>query len=289
MNDNPQSPRSWGIAILSISLLWLLEWLLPKGAIDPWGLIHPQKIIHLVKILAVIQLLGMALMGFLGAKAGLAMSGFLGGLISSTMTTASLSQRSKTLELKEDRVHSVAFLTAILAMIFQSALILVTGLENPSFKVLGVLLGPTVATIILIAIRVHRTYDVQVSPEPPAPVSMISLIKLALFIMVVLAISRGLQNLLGDSGPILTTMIASLFEMHATLMANIELSENEHISTFLLMSLLAISFCSTCFSKLFLVYSLASEYMRKKFIIWTILLLVIQLLNWLLFKFIYTY
>lgn len=286
MKENPQSPRAWGIAIISISILWLLEIILPSSAVDPWGIIYPKKIIHLVKTLALIQVIGMALIGFIGAKAGIVLSGFLGGLISSTMTTATLSQKSKTLTTEEDKVHSVAFLSAILAMLFQASVILITGLEHPTLKFLSILLGPIVMTGALIAIRFHRTSDTKVPSELPTPISFFSLIKLTLFILVVLSISSGLQRALGNSGLILTTSIAALFEMHGTVMVNMQLWENGHISNFLVMSLIAISFASTCISKMFLVYTLGSQYMRKKFMRWTGILLLVQFLNWLVLYFI---
>jgi uncharacterized membrane protein (DUF4010 family) len=57
---------------------------LPDHAIDPWNVINPRRLTSVISALAGIQFSSYVAVRMLGQKAGLMLSGFLGGLISST-------------------------------------------------------------------------------------------------------------------------------------------------------------------------------------------------------------
>ncbi|QQR80613.1 MAG: DUF4010 domain-containing protein [Deltaproteobacteria bacterium] len=54
-----------------------------------WKVFNPKKIASIIFALAFIQVLGFSTSQLLGSRVGAVLSGFFGGLVSSTATTAS--------------------------------------------------------------------------------------------------------------------------------------------------------------------------------------------------------
>lgn len=69
--------------------------ILPDKPIDPWGAINPSKLWWLVILISGLSLAGYAATRIIGAHQGTALTGFFGGLASSTAVTLALARRSK--------------------------------------------------------------------------------------------------------------------------------------------------------------------------------------------------
>jgi uncharacterized membrane protein (DUF4010 family) len=69
--------------------------ILPDKPIDPWGAIIPSKLWYLVILISALSLAGYVASRWLGAHQGTALTGFFGGLASSTAVTLALARRSK--------------------------------------------------------------------------------------------------------------------------------------------------------------------------------------------------
>ncbi|MBI3097229.1 MAG: MgtC/SapB family protein [Planctomycetes bacterium] len=69
--------------------------LIPSRTYDPWGALNPHKIWLLVVLISGISFTGYILVQTLGAKAGIGLTGLLGGIVSSTATTTTFAQRSR--------------------------------------------------------------------------------------------------------------------------------------------------------------------------------------------------
>lgn len=87
--------RSWTKPTMTLISLSLITWLAPVAPLDSWSLLSPKKIATMILALAIIQVLGSALAQYLGTRTGAILTGFFGGLISSTATTASLAKKAK--------------------------------------------------------------------------------------------------------------------------------------------------------------------------------------------------
>jgi uncharacterized membrane protein (DUF4010 family) len=68
---------------------------LPNRAFDPFGVLNPFSIWLMVVLIVGISLAGYVIYKFAGQRAGTILAGLLGGLISSTATTASYARRSR--------------------------------------------------------------------------------------------------------------------------------------------------------------------------------------------------
>jgi uncharacterized membrane protein (DUF4010 family) len=69
--------------------------LLPDKTFDPWGAANPQKIGLLVVLISLISLLGYVAVRVFGATHGYALTGLLGGLVSSTAVTLGFARKSR--------------------------------------------------------------------------------------------------------------------------------------------------------------------------------------------------
>ena len=79
-------------AILFAILAFIVYPVLPTGTIDPWGLIEPRAAWVTVILVAALGFANYVLLRMYGAR-GIELTGFLGGLINSTVTVTELSDR----------------------------------------------------------------------------------------------------------------------------------------------------------------------------------------------------
>jgi len=115
-------------AILLAILACVAYPILPGGAIDPWGLIEPRPAWITVLLVAGLGFTNYVLLKLYGAR-GIELTGFLGGLVNSTVTVAELMQRSRTYGILAGAIYrAVIFATA--AMLVRNAVIL--GLLAPA-------------------------------------------------------------------------------------------------------------------------------------------------------------
>jgi uncharacterized membrane protein (DUF4010 family) len=69
--------------------------LLPVRALDPWGVLSPRKVGWMVALIASVDFLGYALNRVLGSRRGALMTGLVGGLVSSTVVTVTMSRQAR--------------------------------------------------------------------------------------------------------------------------------------------------------------------------------------------------
>lgn len=257
-------------ALLLLALL-LLTYFAPQKPIDPWNLLNPKKIVKLIFALTFVQELGSLLFHLLGAKAGAILSGLLGGLVSSTATTASLARRSIKSNEQESRADLLIFLAATLAMLLEALAITIYGTSEIHWKLFILFSGPITLSILMIAYQANKTNSHKLS-LPNTSSKILPILKLAGFILAILTISKLLQNIFGNAGLMVLTFIVSLFEIHGSVIANIQLHDNGIISVSLLGALLSLSIIASYTSKLFLIFTLGSPYLKKSAVRATILL-----------------
>ncbi len=89
--------------------------LLPDTTIDPYNVINPQDIWTVVVLVLTLSFVGYALIKFWGPAKGIMLTGFLGGLVSSTVVTWVFSKRSA-IDEKNSRIYALATLLAVSIM-----------------------------------------------------------------------------------------------------------------------------------------------------------------------------
>ncbi len=283
----PFKYRRWAQAIFLIFWLGVLTVLLPSGPIDPWGLFSPRKITQLVLVLITIQTLGGVFSQILGSRAGSFLSGFVGGVFSSTAVTASIARQSHKLSDDENRIATLSFLGSILAQMILALAIATIG-SPTHFMDFSLLIGlPIFGTILLTLFRSRKALVQATIPNHRDPLSdLLGIAKLSLFIIAVIGVSKFLQIQFGDSGLSTLTFLVSLFEVHGSIIANIQLSESSTISHATLRGLISIGLFASLVSKLALGLFLGNRFFKRRVAVWSAFLTLWVALGWIAAKYI---
>ena len=266
--------------------LLILRWILPTGPLDPWGVVDVSKLVSVILALFAIQGLGTVILHYFGSRLGAILIGFFGGIISSTATTVALAKKSSH-DLHSD-VSSEAssevltFLAATGAMLFECMAVLYFGSKNDHPELLLVFVGPMLVVIGLIVFSAKAASD-QSLPPSKAQVQLGPFIKLSVFILTTLILSKALEKFFGQSGLFALTFVVSLFEVHGSLIANLQLQDAGAVGVSTLGSLLALGVCATIISKLALVFSLGSQFLKLKLSKYSAILFLSLIASWGLF------
>jgi len=127
-------------AVLLAAAAILVLPLLPDHPIDPWGVVNPRLVWKLTVLIMLIDAAGYVAQRLVGARAGLPISGLLGGFVSSTAVVATMGERAKA----EGALCPAAVAGAALSQIATAAqLALVLAVSNATL--LGELRWPLLA------------------------------------------------------------------------------------------------------------------------------------------------
>jgi uncharacterized membrane protein (DUF4010 family) len=270
---------------LVLFVLFAITHFVPARPLDPWGLLNAQKVLRLVFALALCQVLGDLNLRLFGARGGSLVLGFFGGLVSSTALTASISKESQDLSPSEGKNASLAILTATLAMHLEAFFIVFTGTSDFHPRLLWLFSGPLLAPILLAAFELKSRNQTTSAIQNEGKIDFRSVLKLTLFILVALSGSKILEFYFGSRALLLLTFFVSLFEIHGSIIANVQLHDAGFASVELLGDLLALSFAASYISKFFLVFTLGSSTLKSRALRWTVVIGACTLASWLMFRF----
>ena len=110
-------------AILLAILAFVVYPILPVGSIDPWGLVDPRAAWITVILVAALGFTNYVLLKLYGAR-GIEFTGFLGGLVNSTVTVAELTERARNNNGNFTHVAYRGVVLATTAMLVRNAVIL---------------------------------------------------------------------------------------------------------------------------------------------------------------------
>ncbi|MDP3611551.1 MAG: DUF4010 domain-containing protein, partial [Rubrivivax sp.] len=175
----------------------------------------PYKLWWAVVLLALLSFLGFVLMRWLGARRGLTLTALLGGLVSSTATTATLARWSK--EAPQWRPLAAGGATLACAAMFGRMAVLV-GAAAPA---LGMATVGTLAAMAVAgaAFGAYLTTREQAGDLPDLstqnPLNLTAAVQFALFLAAVLLAGRFLADRFGDAGLLVTAAISGLVDVDA--------------------------------------------------------------------------
>ncbi len=244
---------------------------------DGWGFVSLRNLARMVTGLAFIQALGGLLGAALGARAGVVSTGILGGFISSTAVTATAARHSQKAG-GDVSTSALLFASSTLAMNAEGIAVVAIGFPAASLEVYSVFLGPLLVNL-LFAIRGAKKVRAGFhSAGPPTP-DFLAIGRLSLFLIAIIAASRLIRHLFGKSGLFAFTLLASFFEIHATLISNTALRKSDGIEEATFILLIAISLFASALSKLLIVRSIGSAEMFRIVRKWTLMLLLALLVS----------
>jgi uncharacterized membrane protein (DUF4010 family) len=204
-------------AIMQFALLSLVILpVLPNQAYGPYAVWNPRQIWWMVVLIVGISLGGYIAYKFLGEKTGLALSGILGGLISSTAATVSYARRTAQLA----SATKEAAMIIIIAWAVGAVRILVEiGVVAPTFlKVVGPPLGIIFIVMTLYAAAVWfsgcKAEHAEMPPQQNPTELKSALIFGLLYAVALLAVAAG-KNYLGSGGLYVIAALSGLTDMDA--------------------------------------------------------------------------
>jgi uncharacterized membrane protein (DUF4010 family) len=211
--------------------------LLPDRKVGPYGVLNPSRIWLLVVAITGIGWLGYIAVRGLGAQRGLVITGFAGGFISATATTASMGRLAR-----QDPTRRWA---AVIGAIAASAATLIeigliTAVANPDLLARlapALAIGLAVIAIELsVVLRRQATADQaevtrEQSTSTTRPFAFWPALVLAAMLTLVLLVARWGTDLLGSGGALITGAVAGFADAHATVLGMATLALGGSIST----------------------------------------------------------
>lgn len=176
---------------------------------------NPFKIWLIVIFITGLSFIGYFLIKITGEKRGLGLTGFLGGIVSSTAVTVSISKKSK----GQKEVNSFA-LAIVLAssMMFLRVLLEVLIVNRDLVGKLTIPLGvmALIGFFYSFFIFFKRDYSKKKNDFTlKNPFELNTAIKFGLFFLVILILSKGLYILMGDAGIYLVSVFSGLADVDA--------------------------------------------------------------------------
>lgn len=221
-------------AILLAILAFVIYPALPEGSIDPWGALEPRAAWVTVILIAGIGFINYILWKIYGDR-GVELTGFLGGLVNSSVATRELAQRTHETHGQITEIAYRGILLAIAAMVLRNAVLLAI-LAPHALRLSAVAFGLMFIASVGLAF-IHRRPAVSSTIEPDTPVlnlkspfSLRSALKFG-FLLVVIQVAGVLgQQTLGQFGVYVTSLLGGLFSSSSAVAAAAALATHSTIS-----------------------------------------------------------
>lgn len=191
--------------------------LLPDRAFGPFSVVNPRVVWWMVVLISAVSMLGYVLMRFMGARAGIAVTGILGGLASSTAATAGLSQKSREAEPSFARYFALGIIIASTIMYFR--VLLLAAVVAPGMAqdlalplIIPGLLGATISVVLW---RRKAGDDGEAHLEVKNPMDLAPAIKFAVLFAVILFAARAAHHYFGSAGAFIASGLAGLTDVDA--------------------------------------------------------------------------
>jgi uncharacterized membrane protein (DUF4010 family) len=201
--------------------------ILPDRAYGPLGAFNPYQLWLIVVIVSGISFVGYFLVKWFGADLGLALTGIVGGLASSTAVTTTMAIRTKESKGLEYAAMTAATLSntvmfvrvLFLVFIFYSSLIVDIYLPLGIMFVTGIL----VASYFYIKSRGYTKGEVI---KLTTPFSIVPALIFGTFMAAILFISKAALTYLGSAGLYATSLVAGLADVNAITVSTSQLASS---------------------------------------------------------------
>jgi uncharacterized membrane protein (DUF4010 family) len=191
--------------------------LLPNRTFGPLGVLNPFHMGLMIVLIAGISFLGYLADRIIGERKSLALTGILGGLVSSTAVTVSLSTRAKSTPATVT-LASVAILTASATM-FARILVIVGIVDRDLLPALLLPLGSMTAVGYGMGLALYLGFRRQLPEAEPVPhrnpFELRSALQFGLFFAAVIFLSKAAQTFFGDRGLYLSSVLAGTMDVDA--------------------------------------------------------------------------
>lgn len=201
--------------------------LLPDEAYGPWGVLNPFQIWLIVVFVSAVSFTGYVAIKLLGPRRGIGLTGFLGGLVSSTAVTLGFSQRSReTPPLARHLALGIVIAsTTMYPIIVLQVLAFNQELARRLWLPMGLLAAIGLGGSALLW-RAARSRELETT-NFANPFRLLPAIQFGFLFTVVLVVTKAAQVSLGDTGVYLASFLAGLTGMDAITLSMAQLAGGE--------------------------------------------------------------
>jgi uncharacterized membrane protein (DUF4010 family) len=247
------------LAVISVIVLPLM----PRQGYGPWQVLNPFEIWLVVVLVSMLSLIGFVAVRLVGESRGLAMTGFVGGLVSSTAITLSMAERSRA---GAAAAGSLAAATVLASTIMCARIAVLCAVINAA---LLPRVGPVLLAMALIGLSTARwlargdSGKAKGSRTLANPFSLRRAITFGLIYAVVRLVVRAAQEWLGSAGLFVAAFLSALADVDAPTIAFARGGEIDG-SWRVPAAAIAIAAVSNTLVKLVLAWSLGAGEFRKR-------------------------
>ncbi len=211
------------LAIITVIILPLL----PNKTIGPLDILNPRMIWLMVILIAGISFIGYILIKIFGEGKGISITGLMGGLVSSTAVSFSLSKKSK----ENNAISKSSALGIILAstVMFPRIFIIILVLNAPLIK--NIWLPLFILTIVGFAVSYFMMKNISNNKpteiiELKNPFELKSALLFGLIFAVMIFLSKAAQIYLGNTGIYAASALGGLTSVDAIIVSLIQLTNH---------------------------------------------------------------
>lgn len=256
-------------AMMQFIVIWLVIFpILPDRTFGPYDVLNPREIWLMVVLIVGINLAGYGAFRVMGARAGTALAGILGGVVSSTATTISYARTTKD---DEDLARTAVAVVWIASGVVYVRLMLEVGAVAPAFLPVAVgPLGVMLATFLVLGGVVWRTATAPgESPlDPGNPSELRPAILFGVLYAAVLLVVAAAEALLGDVGLYAAALVSGLTDVDAITLSTSNLVRDGRLDPGTGWRLIVLASLSNLVFKLSIAASLGSRAFATR--LWTL-------------------
>src|SRR3990167_812809 len=246
------------IALLIILCTGIIP-LLPNHTIDPWQLFNPKKFFILLAIIILIQFGSYLSVRIFGQRLGMAITCFLGGLISSTIIFLNLKQLLNRYPNSQLPALTTA-IYAITATLIELLVILFSASSQFAYNVFIPVITMIITSLIIggLLTKFIPKKSNPLSVNKLNPINLLAILYMVGFISLLLVIMSLVEHFIGGKGVLFASFLGGLFELHGITLATALLYVENQLSLTLAAQALYIAITASFLSKLFLLWILTS-------------------------------
>jgi uncharacterized membrane protein (DUF4010 family) len=190
--------------------------LLPNRAFGPLQALNPRLIWWMVVLISGLSMVGYVLTKFLGARQGIAVTGILGGMTSSTAATFDFSHQARSAGESLARYFALG-ITIASTIMFVRVVIITAVIYAPLARALTLPIAlPFIAGVgISIYLWKRKESEQNAALQVKNPMELWSAIKFGLVFAVVMFVSKAGYHYFGSSGIYVTGVLAGLVDLDA--------------------------------------------------------------------------
>ena len=196
-------------------------------ALGDMPLFSPGNVWLMVVLISGIGFTGYIAIKILGSRKGIGLTGFLGGLVSSTATTITFAKRST-----QDKNLSLSFSLAVLlacSTMFPRVLVEVAVVNSQLLKYLTVTMGTMAFAGFLVCFILWKITGKEKTDDVPLtnPFSIMPAVKFGLLYAVIVLMTRFISIVAGDSGVYIVSVLSGMTDVDAITLTMSNLSRQD--------------------------------------------------------------